>query len=192
MNDVVIVAIVGVFGTVMTAAVGLIGNCVLEKQRAKDERKAHIASARFNREFDMYQRLCEKHLTMVYDVGNAVLITRGAAIQSAAESIEEVIELSLTHIDEADEENKRCAPFISKEIFENYKELRIKVYAAISMFDLWQKFDSEGCEKMRYNGKVYSKEEAKSELEKRQKEVSAYSDMILEKMRKYLEKRENQ
>lgn len=192
MNDVVIVAIVGVFGTVMTAAIGLIGNGVLEKQRAKDERKAHIASARFNREFDMYQKLCEKHLTMVYDVGNAVLITRGAAIQSAAESIEEFIELSATHIDDADEENKRCAPFISKEIFEDYKELRRKAYAAISVFKLWRKFDSEGCGKIRYDGKVYSKEEAKNELEKQQKEVSEYSDMILEKMRKYLEKRENQ
>ena len=192
MTDVVLVAIVGVLGTVAATVSSTIGNSIIESKKAKNERQMHIATSRFNREFDMYQQLCEKHLTMVYDVGTAVMLTRVAVIPGSTNSNKDLVQLSARHIDEADRENKRSAPFISKEIFEDYKELGNKTYKAISMFDLWCKFDCMEYHVLKYNGEEYTKEKAEIELEERQKEVSQYSDMILEKLRKYLEKRENQ
>lgn len=187
MTDVVIVAIVGVAGTVAATLFGMIGNSVLEHQKSKNERKAHIATARFNREFDMYQSLCEKHLTMVYDVGTAVMIARGSGLPEGVQSNYEFVHLAAGHIDEAELENKRDAPFISKEIFEDYKVLGVKTYQAISVFDLWCKFDDTKCLTLLYNDQQYTKMRAKEELEKRQKEVSNCSDLILDKIRKHLE-----
>lgn len=187
MNDVVIVAIVGVIGTVLAALVGMMGNSVLESQKSKNEKRAHIATARFNREFDMYQSLCGKHLTMVYDVGTAVMIARGYGLPEGVQSNYEFVHLAAGHIDEAEMENKRDAPFISKKIFEDYKALGIKTYQAISMFDLWSRFDDTNCSTLEYNNEQYTKMRALEELEKRQKEVSNCSDLILDKIRKYLE-----
>lgn len=192
MTDVVIVAIVGVAGTVSATLFGMIGNSVLENQRSKNERKAHIATARFNREFDMYQNLCEKHLTMVYDVGTAVMIARGAGLPERVQSNYEFVHLAAGHIDEAEMENKRDAPFISKEIFEDYKALGVKTYQAISMFDLWSRFDDMDCSILKYNNEQYTKKQALEELEKRQKEVSRCSDLILDIIRKHLEALGNQ
>lgn len=187
MNDVVIVAIVGVIGTVLAALVGMMGNSVLESQKSKNEKRAHIATARFNREFDMYQSLCGKHLTMIYDVGTAVMIARGYGLPEGVQSNYEFVHLAAGHIDEAEMENKRDAPFISKKIFEDYKALGIKTYQAISMFDLWSRFDDTNCSTLEYNNEQYTKMRALEELEKRQKEVSNCSDLILDKIRKYLE-----
>ena len=190
MTDVVLVSIVGVLGTVTAAAFGIIGNSLLESKKAKNERQAYVASTRFSREFNMYQKLCEKHLTMVYDVGTAPMLTRGTALPEGVKSKKDFVHISAMHIDEADIENKRCAPFISKEIFEDYKALGKKAYAAISMFDLWCIIDNNNYPTAIYNGKSFTKEQAQIELEKRQREVSQYSDLILEKLRKYLEARE--
>ena len=50
----------------------------LESHKSKLDSKNYISKARFDREFAMYQELAEKHMTMVYDMGAAVMITRGA------------------------------------------------------------------------------------------------------------------
>lgn len=187
MTDVVIVAIVGVAGTVAATIAGIIGNSVLESKKSRNERKALIATARFNREFDMYQSLCAKHLIMVYDVGTAVMLTRGVSLPDGIQSEGDFLRLAARHIDEADIENKHYAPFISKEIYEAYKALGVKTYQAISMFDLWCRFDDTNSLTLLYNNEQYTKTRAKEELEKRQKEVSKCSDLILDRIRKYLE-----
>lgn len=43
-TDVVIVAIVGVAGTVVATIFAMIGNSVLESQKSRNERKAHITT----------------------------------------------------------------------------------------------------------------------------------------------------
>lgn len=73
----------------------------LEKYKAGVENKTYISKARFNREFSMYQDLCEKNITMVYDMGTAVMITRGAKYPGVS-STQEFIHLAAQHIDNAD------------------------------------------------------------------------------------------
>ena len=157
----------------------------LEKYKAGVENKTYISKARFNREFSMYQDLCEKNITMVYDMGAAVMITRGAKCPGVS-STQEFIHLATQHIDDADILNKRYAPFIAKEIFENYKELGEQAFSIISLLDLWDRVQTENHTTLNYNGTDYEKNKAKDEIEAKQKIISKLSDDILDKLRDYL------
>ena len=119
MTDTVLVALIGVSGTLL----GMFGNSIIEKIRAKSERRLYITKVRFDHEFEIYQTLSEKHLTMVYDFGAAVMVVRGASLPEGVQSIKDFCYVIAQHIDEADMQNKRSAPFISKEIFNSYKDL---------------------------------------------------------------------
>ena len=145
----------------------------------------HISKERFDREFTMYQELSEKHMTVVYDMGAAVMITRGAKYPGY-EKTSDFVHLAAKHLDEAEMMNKRYAPFISKEIFENYKELGKQAYSIISLLDLYDMFDNQVDPIIKYNHQSYTKAQAKQEIEDRQKTLSKLSDDILDKLREYL------
>ena len=157
----------------------------LEKYKAGVENKIYISKARFDREFSMYQDLCEKNITMVYDMGAAVMITRGAKYPNVS-STHEFIQLAAQHMDDADILNKRYAPFIAKEIFESYKELGSQAYSIISLLDLWYRFETQNYTPINYNGTAYTRDKAKDEIEAKQKTISKLSDDILDKLRDYL------
>lgn len=89
---VTVITSVGGIGAIITFIVKMCSNIIanklskkyelklnkeLEKYKAGVENKTYISKARFDREFSMYQDLCEKNITMVYDMGAAVVIARG-------------------------------------------------------------------------------------------------------------------
>ena len=113
MTDTVLVALIGVGGTLL----GMFGNSIVDRAKAKSERRLYITKVGFDHEFEIYQTLSEKHLTMVYDIGAAVMVARGASLPEGVQSIKDFCYVIAQHIDEADMQNKRSAPFISKEIF---------------------------------------------------------------------------
>lgn len=157
----------------------------LESHKSKLDSKTYISKAKFDREFSMYQELSEKNITLVYDMGAAVMITRGAKYPNF-ETTSEFVKLAATHLDDAEMMNKRYAPFISKEIFESYKELENQAYSIISLLDLWDMFDKQMNSVINYNHQSYTKAKAKQEIEDRQKALSKLSDDILDKLRDYL------
>ena len=160
-------------------------NKELEKYKAGIENKKYISKARFDREFSMYQDLCEKNITMVYDMGAAVVLTRGGQHPNV-NSVHDFVNLAAQHIDDAEITNKRYAPFIAKDIFESYKELGKQAYSIISLLDLWDMFETKNYTTINYNGKAYTKNTAKNEIEDRQKIISKLSDDTLDKLRDYL------
>lgn len=157
----------------------------LENYKASIENKTYISKARFDREFSMYQDLCEKNITMVYDMGAAVIITRGGQHPNV-NSVQDFVNLAAQHIDDAEITNKRYAPFIAKEIFESYKELGKQAYSVISLLNLWDMFETKNYTTINYNGTAYTRNAAKTEIEDKQKTISKLSDDILDKLRDYL------
>lgn len=157
----------------------------LECHKSQLDSKTYISKARFDREFAMYQDLCEKNITMVYDMGAAVMITRGARLDNA-DSVQDFIKLAAQHLDDAEITNKRYAPFISKDIFENYKELENQAYTIISLLGLWDSFNNHTTSIITYNQRPYTKQQVKQEIEDKQKILSKLSDDILDKLRNYL------
>ena len=185
MSDVVIVAILGVIGTLIGSVIGLLCGTITESKRAENERRLHSQRVRFDYEFNLYQILAEKHLTMVYDIGTAVVISRGGEYLNINTN-KDFISLATQHISEADIQNKRSAPFISKDIFEAYKELGKLSFKAVSIFDIYCKFEELNVSTINYNGKQYTKAESKKELENLQKEISSMSDKVLDQVRIYI------
>lgn len=183
MNDTVIVALLGIAGTLLAPFISQLS----DNNKAKNERKLHAQKVRFDLEFELYQTLVEKHLTMVYDVGAAVLISKGQRHPNFGTD-EEFISRAADHINEADIQNKRSAPFISKEIFDAYKKLGKLSHKAISMFNLFCSFDKICYHQIVYNEKTYTRNQAKNELEAMQKEISDLSDAVLDQVRDYLNK----
>ena len=116
MTDTVLVALIGVGGTLL----GMFGNSIVERSKAKSERRIYITKVRFDHEFEIYQTLSEKHLTMVYDIDAAVMVALGASLPEGLQSITDVCSVIAQHIDEADVQNKRRAHFLAKEIFNIY------------------------------------------------------------------------
>ena len=84
------------------------------------------------------------------------------------------------------------APFISKEIYESYKELGELAFSAISMFDLLNRINESNLTMVQYNQKYYDRASAYTELVKQQKEVSLLSDKILDQVRCHLIKENNE
>ena len=60
MDTSLIVALVGVVGTLLASAIAFISNIVIEKNRLSNERKTYISKALFDKEFLLYQALNEK------------------------------------------------------------------------------------------------------------------------------------
>ena len=165
----------------------MFGNSIVERAKAKSERRLYITKVRFDHEFEIYQTLSEKHLTMVYDIGAAVMVARGASLPEGVQSIKDFCYVIAQHIDEADVQNKRSAPFISKEIFNSYKELGELSRSALSRFDLWRIISESSQEMVKFNHQYYDKKKAQLELEEYQKQLSHLSDDIfLDQVRNHL------
>ena len=113
------------------------------------------------------------------------MLSRGCKYPNV-DSNKDFVTVFAQHIDDADIENKRSAPFISKEIFEDYKKLGKLSFEALSFFDLLCKFEENRTPRLIYNGKSYSEVEAQSKLSILQKDISALSDNILDKIRNHI------
>ena len=99
MTDTVLVALIGVGGTLL----GMFGNSIVERAKAKSERRLYITKVRFDHEFEIYQTLSEKHLTMAYDIGTAVMVARGASLPEGVQSMKKFCYAIAQHIDEAEQ-----------------------------------------------------------------------------------------
>lgn len=183
MSETLIIAILGIAGTLLSPIISQLA----DNNKAKNERKLHAQKASFDLEFNLYQTLVEKHLTMVYDIGAAVILSRGGSYPGGKTN-REFVSLVGQHIDDAEKQNKKSAPFISKDIFEAYKKLGKLSYNAISMFSLFCSFEETGYSEIKYKDKLYTKSEAKKDLETMQKEISDLSDAVLDKVRDYISK----
>ena len=155
---------------------------------AKNDRGSHISKTRFDKEFVIYQELSEKNLSAVYAAGQTVKIIRGL-YNNDLSKIDEHANNLRSSINDADFSNKKYAPFISKDIYENYKVLIKKISEINSFFSFWHfNFNKENKGIFKRGGESYTYDQVKNKIEELQKEVSSLSDEILDQVRNYLQK----
>ena len=127
MDSSLIVALVGVGGTLLASVIGFAGNAILENIRLNSERKTHMIKALFDKEYELYQTINDKMISMT----------------SLSQTIYNSIERDITKTTLSDEDKrfyrKECEkfvvayndtelllaksePFIQKNIYETYKE----------------------------------------------------------------------
>lgn len=158
-----------------------------EKEKYKSElsKKEYISKTRFEAEFSMYKDLSEKNISMVYCVGEATVITRGALYSN--EEIDEVIQRLCDQINEAELANKGYAPFIQESFFDKYCELGRQATKAFRLFKAWKQYKNGEKFAVIIGENMYSdQEEVIEAIEATQKELSANSDKLLKDLREYL------
>ena len=57
MSETVIIAIIGVAGTLIGSIIGLFGNSILERRRVKNDGRIHITKAQFDMQMGIYREL---------------------------------------------------------------------------------------------------------------------------------------
>lgn len=156
-------------------------NKELEQYKSALENKKHISKVQFDKEFEMYQELSEKNLTMVYNVGVTVMVVRG--MPYGHEKCAQLAEKICDSINDADFTTKRYAAFIDEQLFKNYCALQKQARIIFSLFEFWMMEENS---LFRYGDEQYTRESAANAIEEKQKNLSQLSDTIIQEMRKYL------
>lgn len=156
----------------------------LEDKKSVNERKNYISKIRFDKEFEIYQIVSEQQISLVYDVGEAVKVARGM-YNDEQDEYEAFMKKFCADLNRADIGLKQYASFISKDIYEKYKQLDSlsKDIFKLSLF-IYQ--NQDGSSIFRYHNMIYNRMTAKEFIEKTQKEISDLSDEIIDFVREYL------
>ena len=162
----------------------------LEWYKARLDGMNYISKLRFEKEFLIYQKLSEAHIAMVFALGEAVAVARGM-YNGDKEKIDSFVKKVDDHYNTAQHMSCSYAPFISKDIFDKYRELERNGRNVVELLGLWLMFENKSLSNANYHGKPYTKSSIVSEIEVEQKKLSALSDEILEIERKYLSNLDN-
>ena len=155
-------------------------------------KKEYISKVRFDKEFDIYQELSVKNLTMVYVMGEIARAAKSIFYNSSDfsdEEIEEIKNRACNNLNDADFSNKKFAPFIDKDIYEQYHRL---TKLGNKLFRLFIHFTGDnrvfeiGGSLVLFDVKYHSKEELLNDIISNQQELSNLSDRILDEIRDYL------
>ena len=165
----------------------------LEKYKNLLDQKNYISKTRFDTEFTMHQELSEKHISVVYDAGETVLLVR-MATESKIEPNEMSahIEKFCQDINNAEITTKRYAPFISSEMYEKYIEIDKKSAHIFDLLKTWNSIWTDSLPKSfnlkSENGEfiAITQTSIKQEIEREQKELSSLLNVWLNSLREYL------
>lgn len=155
----------------------------LENRKAMNDRKNYISKTRFDKEFEIYQALSEKQISLVYGCSELVVYARKKYdIADCTKFLEQFV------LDSRDTSIclRRYAPFISQQIYDKYHTLDIK---ATALFELVYGYFKNKTENGSFtiNGKEYTLGSSLKEIEERQKEIASLSDEIIKHVREYLD-----
>ena len=157
-------------------------NKELEEYKSALENKNYISNVRFDREFEMYQELSEKNITLVYGIGEAVLITRGI-YEDDPYRVDKHVEKLYISLNNAELTTKKYAAFIDEELFNKFHELQEQAAYICKLFNFWH-MNTDGV--LNLKEEKYTRETAKEAIETKQKVLSNLSDAIIKDMRNYL------
>lgn len=179
MDTAIYVGLFSLFGMLM----GFLVEFSIERLRVKLEKKTHVSKTRFDKEFEIYQELSEKGLSLVYSVGEIVLSVNG--FENTPKKLEENKNNTCNYLNEMEFSCKKYAPFISKDVYEKYKKLVELTTQIFRLYVYWT--DNDDNLRIKIHGVQYNgKEEMKDSIISLQKELSSISDEILDYVREYL------
>ncbi len=156
-------------------------NKELESYKLLLEKNKYISKVRFDKEFQMYQDLSEKNLSMVYCVGETVAVVRG--MFDTKEELANHLEKYCNCLNEAEFTTKKYASFIDEKLFDKYQNLQKQ---AITIFKLYKFWLANNDVILRIGEEKFTLKMVKGEIENKQKALSDLSDSIIKDVRLYL------
>ena len=139
MDTSLIVALVGVGGTLLASAIGFAGNAILENIRLNNERKTHMIKALFDKEYELYQTLNDKIISMTSlcrTICNSMErdITKTKLSEDDKRFYRRECEKFIVAYNDAELTLAKSEPFIQKSIYEKYKECLSETENLLSNF----------------------------------------------------------
>lgn len=208
-----VLALAKFFGTHIMESLLLKKKQLLEKdtERYKTEldKKVYVSKVKFDKEFEIYQELSEKNLSMVYAIGELLqFVIYIICIYSLPEKDRNVDQEPMydpekrqkkadylhkkacSKLNRADFSDKKYAPFIKKEIYEKYRELYDIAKHIFTLFGYWKDDNNVNLSITISDKKYNGKKDFEEDIISKQKELSDLSNRILDQLRNYLEKLE--
>lgn len=125
MTDTVLIAIIGVAGTLLGSCVGLFGNRMIERIKAKNDSKLYMSKSQYDLELNVYREISKKlyglivHLTTIYSDNHYKQQNEEKDKTSEVKTYVELVN-SIADVQDILYEN---APFIPEHIFSKYDEV---------------------------------------------------------------------
>ena len=156
----------------------------LEDKKSINERKNYISKVRFDREFELYQKISEKQMQVYFDCAAAVVIARvGVEDEAQQDNFFEKFSMDLGAANTC---LQGYAPFISKEVYEKY-ECADKIAREILMLLKCLIQFRDTCTGFIIGDKEYTNNSAIEEIEKLNEEIVSLSKETSEYLRNYLD-----
>lgn len=188
-----IVAFVGVGGTLLGSAIASVASIIKEKMHLANERKMHIIKARFDNEFKFYQELNETMIRLHSSCRSMCTAMKAFIGKSSLPEEEDnyFCEKGARFIDDyrdAEIELAKCAPFIDEEIYTAYKaflEGMTEVAQHFKRLNIYfHKLDKlEETELQMVEG---NKEETISSIDKSFEEITSLLHAVMDKIKNHI------
>jgi hypothetical protein len=159
------------------------------------DKKTYISKTRFDREFEIYQELSEKALTMMFDFAELIRTIR-LDREDHKGMIENTLRKAVDSYNETNKATRKYAPFMSENMYILFIQLGDKCKKQLDYYRLHYKDITS--EKISGSfGEVfealttdnileYSKSETQEELKLNQREISELLDTLMNELRGYL------
>lgn len=157
----------------------------LEDKKAMNERGTYVSKVKFDKEFELYQNISNNQIDVIYDCGTAVVIARGGYKEK--EKRDEFLEDFLDHLEKADIYLKCCAPFISREVFECYRNIDRKAREIASILSVLIFSVYSGTTGFKINDVEYTNISAKQKIEELQQQITDLLEQTHQTIRTHLE-----
>lgn len=125
MTETVLIAIIGVAGTLLGSCLGLLGNSILEKSKVKNDRKLYMSKAQYDLELTIYRNISKQlfglivELTTIYSDDHYKQQNEEKDRESESKTYIKLVG-NIADVQDTLYEN---APFIPEHIYEKYDEI---------------------------------------------------------------------
>ena len=125
MTETVMIAILGIIGTLLGTVVGFVCNVTLEKTKTKGDNKLYKSKKQYDLEFDIYRELSKKWFSLIvalttkYSDDHYKQYNQSKGQSAEFKDYEEIV----NHIADVQDCLFEHAPFIPNHIYVKYKEL---------------------------------------------------------------------
>lgn len=180
----------------------------LEDRKSKNEHKNYMSKVRFDKEFEIYTELSEKTIDSVFASSEIVVFFYN---NMTTDEFRETKEIIVEKYNVANKSLQRYAPFIKKQIYDEYFELFKTFRELLNYFTYWERkrkqleieggvdnstiiieppFVSEFTDTSNINAETYTLDSLKSKVICTRNKLSIQSDNVVIKLRSELEKSE--
>lgn len=120
MSDTIVVAIIGIAGTIIGTVIGLLSNVLIEKKRAKNDGRIHVSKTQFDLQIEIYKQLSSAFFHVLVNLNTLESKKEGKHFYKDKELNQNDYIRLVEVTSKAQDLLYENAPFIPEDIYEKY------------------------------------------------------------------------